>query len=38
MAVKRPRIVYPRNTYIDRIKPFMRTTTVKVLVGHYGRN
>lgn len=34
MAVKRPRIVYPRNTYIDRIKPFMRTTTVKVLVGH----
>ena len=29
-----PKILYSRNVYIDRIKPFMHTPIVKVMVGH----
>ncbi|MFI3297861.1 MAG: ATP-binding protein [bacterium] len=31
---KLPKILYSRKVYIDRIKPFMRTPIVKVMVGH----
>lgn len=31
---KYPSVIYNRDTYIDRIKPFMRTNTVKVMIGH----
>ncbi len=31
---KFPNVLYRRDTYIDRIKPFMRTPIVKVMVGH----
>lgn len=31
---KKPTILYPRNAYIERIKPFMRTNVVKVMIGH----
>ena len=33
-SVKIPEIVYRRDAYMTRIKPFMRKTLVKVLVGH----
>lgn len=29
-----PTTVYPRNLYIERIKNFMRTNVVKVMIGH----
>lgn len=29
-----PAMIYSRDAYIERIRPFMRTNTVKVLVGH----
>lgn len=29
-----PTEIYPRKAYIERIRPFMRTNAVKVLVGH----
>lgn len=29
-----PSILYQREAYIERIKPFMRTNTVKVMIGH----
>ena len=29
-----PRVIYNRDSYINRIKPFMRTNTIKVMVGH----
>lgn len=29
-----PTAIYPRDAYIERIRPFMRTNAVKVLVGH----
>ena len=32
--MKIPRIIKQRNTYVDRIRPFMRKTLVKVMVGH----
>jgi len=31
---KFPSILYYRNTYTERIKPFMRTPIVKVMIGH----
>ncbi|CDN30769.1 ATPase component BioM of energizing module of biotin ECF transporter [Mucinivorans hirudinis] len=31
---KFPTVLHSRNTYIERIKPFMRTPIVKVMVGH----
>ncbi len=31
---KFPSILYRRDTYIERIKPFMRTPIVKVMIGH----
>ncbi len=31
---KFPRILYHRDTYIERIQPFMRTPIVKVMIGH----
>lgn len=31
---KFPTILHSRNTYIERIKPFMRTPIVKVMIGH----
>lgn len=31
---KFPNILHSRDTYIERIKPFMRTPIVKVLIGH----
>lgn len=34
MKIKKPATIYPRDTYIQRIKPFMRTAAVKVMVGH----
>lgn len=32
--MKVPKLVKQRNTYIDRIRPFIRKSLVKVLVGH----
>lgn len=32
--MKIPSNIYSRDIYIERIKPFMRTNTVKVMVGH----
>lgn len=32
--MKTPSNVYSRDIYIERIKPFMRTNTVKVMIGH----
>lgn len=32
--IKIPSVIYRRDAYIERIKPFMRTQVVKVLVGH----
>ena len=29
-----PSVIYNRDSYINRIKPFMRTNTIKVMVGH----
>ena len=29
-----PSVIYNRDGYINRIKPFMRTNTIKVMVGH----
>lgn len=29
-----PKVLYKRDTYIDRIKPYMRTPIIKVMVGH----
>ena len=34
IKIKKPATIYQRDTYIQRIKPFMRTSTVKVMVGH----
>ena len=31
---KFPTVLHRRNTYIERIKPFMRTPIVKVMIGH----
>lgn len=31
---KFPTVLHSRDTYIDRIKPFMRTPIVKVMIGH----
>ncbi|MDD2962117.1 ATP-binding protein [Bacteroides sp.] len=31
---KFPSVLHSRNTYIERIKPFMRTPIVKVMIGH----
>jgi len=31
---KFPRVLHKRDTYIERIKPFMRTPIVKVMIGH----
>lgn len=31
---KTPNPIYPRDAYIGRIRPFMRTNVVKVMVGH----
>jgi predicted AAA+ superfamily ATPase len=31
---KFPSVLYRRDTYIERIKPFMRTPIVKVMIGH----
>lgn len=31
---KIPTTIYSRDTYIERIRPFMRTNAVKVLIGH----
>ncbi|MFI3320089.1 MAG: ATP-binding protein [Rikenellaceae bacterium] len=31
---KLPKILHNRNVYIERIKPFMRTPIIKVMVGH----
>lgn len=31
---KIPNLIYEREEYINRIKPFMRTQTIKVMVGH----
>lgn len=31
---KFPSVLYSRDTYIERIKPFMRTPIVKVMIGH----
>ena len=31
---KYPNVLYHRDTYIERIKPFMRTPIVKVMTGH----
>ncbi len=31
---KFPSVLHHRNTYIERIKPFMRTPIVKVMIGH----
>ena len=31
---KIPGKIYQRDSYIGRIKPFMRTNTVKVMIGH----
>ena len=32
--MKIPSNIYSRDIYIERIKPFMRTNTVKVMIGH----
>lgn len=32
--IKFPGILHSRSTYIERIKPFMRTPIVKVMIGH----
>lgn len=32
--VKFPEVLYRRDIYIERIKPFMRTPIVKVMLGH----
>lgn len=32
--VKFPKVLHHRDAYIDRIKPFMRTPIVKVMIGH----
>ncbi len=32
--MKIPNVIYNRDSYIYRIKPFMRTNTIKVMVGH----
>ncbi len=32
--MKIPKVLYTRDSYINRIKPFMRTNTIKVMVGH----
>lgn len=32
--MKIPSVIYNRDSYINRIKPFMRTNTIKVMVGH----
>ncbi|MDD3077268.1 MAG: ATPase, partial [Proteiniphilum sp.] len=29
-----PKILHKRDSYIDRIKPYMRTPIIKVMVGH----
>ena len=29
-----PSVIYNRDSYINRIKPFMRTNTIKVMIGH----
>jgi len=34
MNIKYPKIIKQRNRYIERIKPFMRKSLVKVLTGH----
>lgn len=31
---KLPKVLYNRDTYIDRIKPYIRTPIIKVMVGH----
>ncbi len=31
---KLPKVLYSRDSYIERVKPFMRTPIVKVMVGH----
>lgn len=31
---KFPKVLHSRDTYIERIKPFMRTPIVKVMIGH----
>ena len=31
---KFPSVLHSRNTYIERIKPFMCTPIVKVMIGH----
>jgi len=31
---KFPSVLHKRDTYIGRIKPFMRTPIVKVMIGH----
>lgn len=33
-ANRLPSVIYNRDLYIERIKPFMRTNVVKVMVGH----
>ena len=32
--MRNPSILYQREAYIERIKPFMRTNAVKVMIGH----
>lgn len=32
--VRIPKVIHRRDTYIERIKPFMHTNTVKVMIGH----
>lgn len=31
---KLPKVLHNRDTYIDRIKPYIRTPIIKVMVGH----
>lgn len=31
---KKTSVIFNRDTYIDRIKPFMRTNAIKVMIGH----
>ncbi len=31
---KFPTVLHSRDTYIERIKPFMQTPIVKVMIGH----
>ena len=32
--MKTPSTLYQREAYIERIKPFIRTNAVKVMIGH----